>query len=108
MNRDRILSMLCELCAMPSVTESRGEVEAAQGIADMLLRMDYFKAHPENVVVHNIEGDARGRRFTTALMRGGKKSAKTVILYGHFDVVGVSEFGALQSAAFDPDRKSVV
>lgn len=104
MNRDRILSMLCELCAMPSVTESRGEVEAAQGIADMLLRMDYFKAHPENVVVHDIEGDARGRRFTTALMRGGKKSAKTVILYGHFDVVGVSEFGALQSAAFDPMR----
>ena len=104
MNRDRILSTLCQLCALPSVTESRGEVEAAQGIADMLLRMDYFKAHPEQVIVHDIDGDAHGRRFTTALMRGGRKSGKTVILYGHFDVVGVSEFGILQNAAFDPMR----
>lgn len=104
MNSERILSMLYELCAMPSVTESPGEVEAAQGIADMLLRMDYFKAHPGDVIVHDIAGDPRGRRFTTALMRGGVASKKTVILYAHFDVVGVSEFGALQDAAFDPVR----
>lgn len=104
MKSDRILTMLYELCAMPSVTESQGEIDAAQGIADMLLRMEYFKAHPENVAVHDIEGDPRGRRFTTAFLRGGVPSGKTVILYGHFDVVGVSEFGALQDAAFDPVR----
>ena len=104
MNKDRILSMLYELCAMPSVTESPGEIEAASGIADMLRRMDYFKKHPEGVIVHDIPGDPRGRRYTTALMRGGKKSPRTVIVYGHFDVVGVSEFGALQEAAFDPVR----
>ncbi len=43
-----------------------------------------------------------GRKLAFAIIRG--KSNKALLLFGHTDTVGVEDYGALSSAAFNPDE----
>jgi len=77
-----------------------GENRAARFIADTLSRT----LSAEDVSLVTIPGDALGRTFVLARVRARPETNRTIILTGHFDVVGAEGYGFLEDVAFDPDR----
>ena len=65
--------------------------------------MKYFKAHPENLYFVPVKGDKLGRKSVVAIVNGEKKpSDKTVVMIGHIDTVGISDYGPLAEYANQP------
>ena len=81
------------LTAWPSVTGSPDEAAFAPKLARYL-------AHFDTVWTSPIPDDARRNVF--ALKRG--RSNRTIVLTGHFDVVPVNDYGALEPLAFAAER----
>ncbi len=80
------------LVGWPSVTGSAGEVAFAPRLVEFLSHFDRAWALP-------IPGDQRSN--VIALKRG--RGRGTVVLTGHFDVVPVSDYAALEPLAFSPE-----
>lgn len=102
MNRNRMMSILLELCSIPSVSETAGESAMAEKLYEVLMRIEYFKCNPANAGINIMRKDPLGRSYVHALMEGKTESRKTVILLSHFDVVGVGDYGAYKEYAFKP------
>ncbi|AKA71116.1 M20/M25/M40 family metallo-hydrolase [Clostridium scatologenes] len=98
---DKIYETLDELVSLPSVSGTKDESIASEKIYNMLSSMTYFKKNKNNFGMEAVEGDNLERKFVWAVVNGKQKSNDTLILTGHFDVVGVEEFGHLKSVAFD-------
>ena len=81
------------LTSWPSVTGSQEEA----AFADKLAR---YLSHVDTVWTAPIPGDNRSNVF--ALKRG--RGRRTIVLTGHFDVVPVSDYGALEPIAFLAER----
>lgn len=81
------------LTSWPSVTGSADEAALAPKLARYLSHFDKAWTTP-------IPNDPRSNVF--ALKRG--RSNRTIVLTGHFDVVPVNDYGALESLAFTPER----
>jgi arginine utilization protein RocB len=98
--QERIREILTDLVRIKSLSASpSGENEAARYIAVTLSR-----SLPEgDVTLVPIQGDALGRVFVIARVRARPKTDRTIVLTGHFDVVGAEGYGSLESVAFDPD-----
>src|SRR5699024_11197515 len=63
----------------------------------------YFKKNPEKLFYVPVEHDPWGRKSVIAILRGQKKpSEKAVILIGHTDTVGISDYGELKEMAHMP------
>jgi arginine utilization protein RocB len=90
--RARELALL--MTRWPSVTGSAEDASFPQYLASLL--------QFERVWDVPIPNDLAKRSNLFALKRG--TSNRTLVLTGHFDVVSVEDFGALQSLAFDPER----
>lgn len=99
--QSRIFENLMELCSVPSISETPGELKMADKILELLRRIPYFRLHPEAARLVPIPEDPWHRSFVCALLRGGGNRAKTVVLLSHFDVVGVEGYGAQRGLAFD-------
>ena len=102
MNIDRMKNLLFELCSVPSISETPGEIEMAEKIYETVMKMDYFKNNPANAGINPIKNDPFRRYYVHALMEGKPESKKTVILLSHFDVVNVEDYGAFKDYAFKP------
>ena len=81
------------LTSWPSVTGSADEAAYAEKLARYLSQFDKVWTSP-------IPGDPRSNVF--ALKRG--RSKRTIVLTGHFDVVPVTDYGALEPLAFSAER----
>ncbi|PZF75738.1 arginine utilization protein RocB [Aestuariivirga litoralis] len=81
------------LTSWPSVTGSADEAAIAPKLARYLSHFDTVWTSP-------IPKDARSNVF--ALKRG--RSRRTIVLTGHFDVVPVDDYGALEPLAFNAER----
>ena len=90
--RARELALL--MTRVPSVTGSAVEAAFPAQLAQLL--------NLEKVWIKAVPGDPAGRSNLFALKRG--RSNRTIVLTGHFDVVSVEDYGALQPLAFDPER----
>lgn len=101
---DSINETLKRLVYVPSISGTEAENLAAEKIFEILMEIQYFKVNKDSVRMHNIEGDKYNRCFVTALLKGKNDSKRTIILTGHFDVVGIEEFGHLKEYAFDMDE----
>ena len=100
---DRVERLTVDLIKIPSINGTIGELEIAQFIYDYFARNPYFQKHPEYLNLVPLDGDRLGRANVFALVKGEKgPSNKAVILHGHIDTVGVSDFGILEPYAFDP------
>lgn len=100
----RIEEITRRLTSCFSVSETDGEAKMGDIIYEMLAENPYFQAHPENLRRLPIAGDPWGRISVLALMRGEKRpSSKAVVTIGHFDTVGISDYGALAPYANRPD-----
>ena len=95
--------LLFELVAIPSVSK---HADAENACADLLCRRlrEIAAATGADLRAEEIPvGDRLGRRAVLALLRSPGKTARTVLLTGHFDVVDPAPFGALADKAFDPE-----
>lgn len=103
--REGIYRLLLELAAVPSISAVPGaENMAADLIFQKLSDLDYFKHHPEDLMLLPIEGDLLDRKIIAAMVRAMPETDRTVILTGHFDVVDADVCGGLKEYAFDPEE----
>jgi arginine utilization protein RocB len=102
MDKLHIKNILLELCKIPSISETKGELLMAEKLYEILSEIDYFKQNSAFLYKVPLLKDVGERSFIAALLKGNPASRKTVILLSHFDVVSVEDFGALKDFAFSP------
>ncbi|MDR1944380.1 MAG: M20/M25/M40 family metallo-hydrolase [Synergistaceae bacterium] len=103
-SREKLLRALTRL---PSVTGSLEENDAALFIRDYLMEFDYYKKNPSHIFMFPTPSESGGAGplyAVFALMKAERRTAKTVVLLAHYDVVGVEVYGRLAPYAFDPDE----
>lgn len=99
----RVEEIAVELTGQKSIVETPDEVKMSELVYDVISRIDYFKKHPENLYLLDCKDDFLGRKVVVAELNGEKaKSDKTVVLIGHTDTVGISDYGTLQEYATKP------
>ena len=100
----RIEEVSLMLTNVLSVVDTEGEVKVADTIYNWFAQMDYYKQHPEDLFFVET-GDKLGRKSVVAVLRGKKApSKKTVVMIGHTDTVGISDYGALAEYANKPQE----
>ena len=100
---EKVYEYLKRLVSVPGISDTDEERKAAEAIREILAEQPYFRAYPENFGTVGIPGDARKRPLVYGLVRGNKKSGRTIILTGHYDVVSVEDYGKLKPLAFSMD-----
>ena len=96
---------LLTIASIPSISRSCTEEDKVLRILfDEIAKSAYFKEHPEDLCLLPAESDPLKRNFLFAIVRTPERTEKTVLLTGHIDVVGVSDYGSLQNLAFLPER----
>ena len=99
----RIEQIALELTGQLSVLDTPDEILIAEKVYTIMSEMKYFKAHPENLYFVPVKGDKLGRKSVVAIVNGEKKpSDKTVVMIGHIDTVGISDYGPLAEYANQP------
>ena len=101
---EKVYEYLKRLVSVPGISDTDEERKTAEAIREILAEQPYFKAYPENFGTVKIPGDARKRPLVYGLVRGNKKSGRTIILTGHYDVVSVEDYGQLKPLAFSVDE----
>lgn len=99
----KIERLTLELTRIRSVVGTKEENNVAKKVYETFLEMDYFKKNPEYVRYQNVVDDPLERKNVIAMVKGEKgNSNKTVILIGHIDTVGISDYGDLKEYATKP------
>ena len=98
----RIEEIAIELTNELSVVETPGELDSVNKIFEIFSKMPYYRENPEDLFFVET-GDKLGRKSVVAVLRGKKGiSKKTVVMIGHTDTVGISDYGNLQEYANRP------
>lgn len=99
-----LYELLLDLVSIPSVSPNGATENAmAERIVTHLRELPYFQAHPQDVQRLPLPEDPLQRHFVFARVRAARPVAETILLLGHFDVVGVKGCGPLASLAFSPE-----
>ncbi|MFG6584992.1 M20/M25/M40 family metallo-hydrolase [Sulfitobacter sp. 1A12779] len=88
------------MVACRSVNGTSGETSFPEELRAMLMGIDYFAARPDHIYEGDVPGTPHGRRNILALLKGN--GSRTVVLTGHFDTVGVDDYGVLRDVATNP------
>ena len=106
MNKDlgnKIRDLTVELTGIRSVVGTREENNVVERIYEKFTEMKYFKEHPDMVRFINVKDDPLNRKSVLAIVKGEKgNSKKTVVLIGHTDTVGTSDYGTISEYATKP------
>ena len=98
-----IEALTLELAEIRSVVGTKEENNVVERVYEKFKEMDYFKKHPEMVKYVSVKDDPLERKSVMAMVKGEKgDSKKTVILIGHTDTVGISDYGILKDYATKP------
>lgn len=97
--KEQIYRYMKELVAIPSVSNTEEEREAARYIAGELSAQPYFVRNPGLTGEYGIADDYLERTTPYGLVKGS--SARTLILTGHYDVVDTEEYGNFREYAYD-------
>lgn len=106
MKREYLLSMIKELVAIPSVTESAEESAPAAWLRARLEKLPYFAQNPERLITAEtpLEGSPHALKSLVARVDAAKETKRTILLVSHFDVVDVSVYGDAARHAFDTEE----
>lgn len=97
---EKLTLELAEICGVVGTKEENNVVEK---VYEKFIEMDYFKKHPEMVKYVPVKDDPLERKSVMAVVKGEKgNSNKTVVLIGHTDTVGISDYGVLKDYATKP------
>ncbi|MBZ2175093.1 M20/M25/M40 family metallo-hydrolase [Schnuerera sp. xch1] len=100
---DKIKKLTIELTEIPSIVSTREEINVVKKIYDKFTNMKYFKKHPEMVRYIDVIDDSLNRKSVLAMVKGQKgNNNKTVLLIGHTDTVGTSDYGNIKEYATRP------
>jgi arginine utilization protein RocB len=88
------------LTEIPSVTGTADEAGFAERLVDLLRADPLFADRPDDVWTIPVPGGPHARSCVCVLLRG--QGARTVVLTGHFDTVGIDDYGDLASLACRP------
>nr|WP_290443589.1 M20/M25/M40 family metallo-hydrolase [Sporolactobacillus kofuensis] len=91
---------MCELVKIPSVSGSEAENYFPEVLLHKLAELKYFQEHPDLL---NQVPTGDGRFLISAFVRAQRPTSRTVILFSHFDVVDVHDYGKWKDIAFDPE-----
>jgi len=84
-----------------SQTNTPGERDFPAHLHALLAQLPYFRRHPEYIRLQPTTADPFERYVLLALVRG--IGPPTLILTGHYDVVGVENYGSLADVAAQPE-----
>jgi arginine utilization protein RocB len=102
---DDVKKLTTELVKIPSIVKTSGEAECARKIHEFYCQLQYFKDHPEYLLLQQTQDDEIERHNVLAMVKGTKGSSnRTIILMGHLDTVGIDDFGTLKAHACDPEK----
>jgi arginine utilization protein RocB len=100
---ENIKRMALELTNELSVVNTSGELNVSEKVFNILSNIKYFKKNPQDLKFLKINNDKLNRKNVIAIVRGLKRpSKKTVVLIGHTDTVGISDYGNLKEYANKP------
>lgn len=98
----RIEEITIALTGELSVVDTPGELDSIRKVKEILGEVPYFKENPQDLFYVDLN-DELGRKSLIAILRGKKaKSNKAVVLLGHTDTVGISDYGNLAPYANKP------
>jgi arginine utilization protein RocB len=104
-NRKEMDQLLKDLIMQPSVVNTDGERMMAENIYHYIAKLPYFQSRPHQVELTSTYHDSKLRYNVLAYVKGeATNSNETVLLMGHLDTVGVSDFGMWKEQATNPDR----
>lgn len=99
----KIEKLTLELAEVRSVVGTTEENHVSEKVYEKFMAMDYFKKNPEMVRYVNAKDDPLERKSVLAIVKGEKgNSNKTLVLIGHTDTVGISDYGNLKEYATKP------
>ncbi len=99
----KIRNLTIELAQIKSVVGTKEENNVVERIYEKFTKMEYFKNNPELLRYVPVKDDPLERKSVMAIVKGEKgNSKKTVILIGHTDTVGISDYGIIQDYATKP------
>ncbi|MCB5228589.1 MAG: M20/M25/M40 family metallo-hydrolase [Candidatus Cloacimonetes bacterium] len=99
----RIEALTLDFVNIRSVVGSSEENNMSERVYEVLSSVDYFARHPQQLKYVMAKDDALNRKSVVAVLKGEKKpSAKTLVLIGHTDTVGISDYGTIQEYATRP------
>lgn len=107
--KKQILAYLYDFIGQPSVSDSDAEHLGAEWLQETLKKQPYFQVQPDFCGSYEIPGDYRKRSIVYGLVKGVTGTGtgqpeRTLILTGHYDVVGIEEYGALKPLAFQVEK----
>lgn len=100
----RIESLTLELTGIQSVVGSADENNVSERVYQIFGEMDYFRQHPDQLLyVHAKDDETLKRKSVVAVLKGEKApSKKAIVLIGHTDTVGISDYGTIHEYATKP------
>lgn len=99
----RIEQLTLELVNIRSVVGTAEENKVSECVHQEFTTMDYFQKHPEYLKYVYTKDDALSRKSVLAILKGKKtNSKKALVLIGHTDTVGISDYGILSDYATRP------
>src|SRR5690606_36522404 len=99
----KIRDLTIELTEIKSVVGTKEENDVVERIYEKFTQMSYFKEHPDMVKYVYIKDDPLNRKSVLAVVKGQKgNSKKTVVLIGHTDTVGISDYDTIKEYATKP------
>ena len=96
------IEVLRKLIAVPGISSTNSEKNAGDVIYEIMSCIDYFKQNKEYLFKYPCRGDGFKRDVICGIIKG--TSSKTIVLMGHYDVVGIEDYGNIKDFAFDIDN----
>lgn len=97
---ENVLRYTNQLVRIRSISPNVGEQQVAEAIFELLCENDVKEKYTE-IGFDPIEKDAYARQNVYAFLKGQRSS--TLVLLGHFDTVGIQDYGTLETFALEPD-----
>ncbi len=99
----KIKNLTIELTEVYSVVGTIEENDVSNKVHEKFSEMKYFKDHPDQLSFVKTKDDIIDRKSVLAYIKGEKNASdKTVVLIGHTDTVGISDYGQIQEYATQP------
>lgn len=100
----RIEELTLELVGVRSVVGTKDEIDISNKVYELFKSMPYWKENTHLVEQLPFINDPIGRSSVMVQLSGKKaESDKTIVLIGHIDTVGVSDYGDFKQYATEPE-----